>query len=348
MESINQGRKIESELLLRYFPLYIPLPDQGAVYWGVTKVGINTDAMRKFLILLENEKSDLQRTLIITMGIITAVAMALGLLGSRWISRRIADPLGNYEIMNNALASGSGVDIESLLAHLNHQESQGILEFDQLQNFCLRLGGTIKSLGERLIEAERQACLGRLAARLMQSGKAQGLQDWAGLFSPLPAQWREVDLQPYIEQISSLLATILPDGSLSEDRQKIPPVYGNEANLVQAVLFLVDFALSEMPSSGQLHWRALPLATGGIELVLDFSGRKYSLDEISLLLRPLKTLIENSLPLGPYLTAAIAHQHGGTLVMQPHPGGGLSLRLEIPDNKGASMSERSGENAGEN
>ncbi len=250
--------------------------------------------------------------------------------------------------MNTALASGSGVDIESLLAHLKHQESQGILEFDQLQNFCLRLGGTIKSLGERLIETERQACLGRLAARLMQSGKAQGLQDWAGLFSPLPAQWREVDLQPYIEQISSLLATILPDGSLSEDRQTIPPVYGHEANLVQAVLFSVDFALSEMPASGQLHWRALPLETGGIELVLDFSGRKYSLDEISLLLRPLKTLIENSLPLGPYLAAAIAHQHGGTLVMQPHPGGGLSLRLEIPDNKGASMSERSGENAGEN
>ena len=167
-----------------------------------------------------------------------------------------------------------------------------------------------------MIEAERQACFGRLAARLMQSGKAQGLQDWAGLFSPLPAQWREVALQPYIEQISSLLATILPDGSLSEDLQKIPPVYGNEANLVQAVLFSVDFALSEMPASGQLHWRALPLATGGIELVLISRAENTVWMKISLLLRPLKTLIENSLPLGPYLTAAIAHQHGGTLVIR--------------------------------
>ncbi len=348
LDSINQGRKSESEMLLRYFPLYIPLPDQGAVYWGVTKVGINADALRKFLVLLEDEKVALRRTLVITMGIITALAMALGLLGSRWISRRIANTLENYEVMNNAMASGSGVDVESLLAHLKHEESQDILEFDQLRDFSLRLGDTIKLLGERLIESERQACLGRLAARLMQSGKAQGLQSWAGLFSPLPAQWRVVALEQYIEQISSLLTALLPEGSLSEDRQKIPPVYGHEANLVQAVLFLVDFALTEMPLSGQLHWQAMPLETGGIKLVLDFPGRKYSLDEISLLLSPLKTLIENSLPLGPYLAAAIANQHGGTLIMQPHPGGGLSLRLEIPDNKGVSMSERSGENTGEN
>ena len=341
LESINQGRKIESELLLRYFPLYIPLPDQGAVYWGVTKVGINADAMRRFLVLLEGEKTDLRWTLIITMGIITAVAMAIGLLGSRLISRRIADPLENYAILNNALASGSGIDIKSLLAHLDHQDTQGILEFDHLQNFCLGLGGIIKSLGERLIEAERQACLGRLAAKLMQSGQSQGI--WTGLFSTLPARWREVDLQPYLQQISSLLTAILPAGALSEDRQKIPQIYGHEANLVQAVLFLVDFALTQMPLSGELHWGALSLETGGVKLWLDFSGRQYSLDEIAHLLRPFKSLNEISLPLGPYLTAAIAHQHGGTLVMQPNPEG-LSIQLEIPDNKGAGTSGISGEN----
>ena len=265
LESINQGRKIESELLLRYFPLYIPLPDQGAVYWGVTKVGINADAMRRFLVLLEGEKTDLRWTLIITMGIITAVAMAIGLLGSRLISRRIADPLENYAILNNALASGSGIDIKSLLAHLDHQDTQGILEFDHLQNFCLGLGGIIKSLGERLIEAERQACLGRLAAKLMQSGQSSGNMDGSVqyLTGPVagsgPAAISSADQQ----FINRDITRRSPQRGQAENSA----IYGHEANLVQAVLFLVDFALTQMPLSGELHWGALPLETGGVKLM---------------------------------------------------------------------------------
>ena len=125
LESMNRGRKIESELLLRYFPLYIPLPDQGAVFWGVIKVGINANALRRFIVLLEDEKTALRRTLGATMGVVTALALALGLLGFRWLSRRTAAPLGDYAMMNTALARDSGADIESLLAHLEHQESQG-------------------------------------------------------------------------------------------------------------------------------------------------------------------------------------------------------------------------------
>ena len=166
LESINQGRKQESELLLRYFPLYIPLPDQGAVFWGVTKVGINADAMRRFLVLLEDEKAALRQTLAWIMGGVTAFALALGLLGFQRMSRKTAAPLSDYGIMNTALESGVGVDIESLLAHLNQQESQDVVEFETLQNFSRRLGETIKLLGERLIDSERQACSGRLAGQV--------------------------------------------------------------------------------------------------------------------------------------------------------------------------------------
>lgn len=338
LESINRGRKIESELLLRYFPLYIPLPDQGAVYWGVAKVGINADALRRFIVLLEDEKTALRRTLIVIMGIVTALALALGLLGFRLLSRRTAAPLGDYEMMNTAMANDSGADIESLLAHLKHQESQGIREFDQLQNFCLRLGGTIKSLGERLIETERQACLGRLAARLAQTDKLQGISKWNGLFHPLPEEWREVDLEPYFGQIHSLITALAGKGSLVEDRQAIPHVYTHEANLVQAFLFLVDFALAEMTPGSQIQWRVQAVEPDRVAFEIKFSGRTYSQAEVSGLFKPFKTGREHLPPLGPFLAAAIARQHGGSLVVQANQEGGLRQELKIPAHKGSDKS----------
>ncbi len=352
LESINQGRKQESELLLRYFPLYIPLPDQGAVFWGVTKVGINVDAMRRFLVLMEDEKTDLRRTLAWIMGVVTVFALVFGLLGFRRMSRRTAAPLSNYGIMNTALESGVGFDIESLLAHLNQQETQDIVEFEQLQNFCRRLGGTIKLLGERLIDSERQACSGRLAARLMQARVGQdvpgpGWKDWASLFTPLSEEWHEVDLEPYLQQISNFLTAVLPAGSsFREERQPIPPLYGSEANLVQAVLFLVDYALLEMQPGGELHWRVFPLKTGGGDLELSFPGRHFRQEDITRLLQPFQPGTETLPALGPFLAAAIADQHGGTLVMQPNPEGGLRLRLEIPDSKAVRTGGIMGENSG--
>ena len=335
LESINRGRKIESELLLRYFPLYIPLPDQGAVYWGVIKVGINADALRRFIVLLEDEKTALRRTLVLAMGIVTAGALALGLLGFRWLSRKTAAPLEDYAMLNTALAGEAGADIESLLTHLKQQDYQGIREFGQLQTFCLRLGGTIQSLGERLIESEGQACLGRLAAKLAQEDKLQSAANWVGLFGPRPEEWREVDLEPYLGRISSLLTEVAGEGNLVEDRQTIPQVYAHEAYLVQALLFLVDFALREMPAGGQVHWRVQAAGPDMVAFEVKFSGRPYSQEEVKRLLQPFKTGNEPLPALGPFLAAAIARQHGGSLVVQANQGGGLRLQLEIPAQKGA-------------
>jgi hypothetical protein len=307
--------------------------------------------MRRFQVLLEDEKSNLRGTLAWIMAGVTVFGLALGLLGFRKISRKTAAPLSDYGIMATALESGVGVDIESLLAHLKQQESQDIVEFEQLKSFCLRMGGTIKLLGERLIESERQACLGRLAARLMQARVSQEVsspevKDWASLFTPLTEEWREVNLQPYLQQISSLLTAVLPAGSsLSEERQPIPPLYGCEANLVQAVLFLVDFALMEMQPGGQLHWRVFSLKNGGFDLELSFTGRNFRQEDILRLSQPFKPGSETLPPLGPFLAAAIADQHGGILVMQPHPEGGLSLQLDIPDSQAVTAGGITGGNS---
>jgi hypothetical protein len=308
--------------------------------------------MRRFQVLMEDERAGLRLTLAWIMGGVTVFALALGLLGFRRISQKTAAPLTDYGMMDDALSSGVGIDIESLLARLNHQEAQGILEFEQLQNFCLRLGGTIKSLGERLIDSERQACLGRLATRLAPAGSGPetpgpGWQNWAGLFTPLAATWREVDLEPYFQQISSYLTTILPPGpSFNEERQPISPLYGSEASLVQAILGLIDFALQEMPPGGQFSWQVFPRLTGGMDLEISFSGRSYDQRDISGFMQPFKVESQTLPPLGPFLAAAIARQHGGNLAVEPISGGGLRLQLDIPDGKVPGKGGVKGENSG--
>ena len=73
-----------------------------------------------------------------------------------------------------------------------------------------------------------------------------------------------------------------------------------KANLVQAVLFLMDFALLEMQPGAPLHWRVFPLKTGGVDLELNFSGRNFRQEDISRLLQPFKAGAETLPPLGPF------------------------------------------------
>ena len=188
-----------------------------------------------------------------------------------------------------------------------------------------------------MIETEQQACLGRLAARLAQADKLQGTPNWTGLFRPLPKEWREVDLEPYLGQIRSLVTALIGEGSLAEDRQTIPSLYAHEANLVQALLFLMDFALTEMAPGGQLHWRVQAVEPDRVAFEMKFPGRAYSQEEVSGLLKPFKTGSEPLPALGPFLAEAIARQHGGSFVIQANQGGGLRLELEIPVHKAAGL-----------
>lgn len=329
LELINQGQKLESQMLLRYFPLHIPLPDRGAVYWGVTKVGINADAMRRFQVLMEAERSRLRQVLAWIMGGVTVLALAVGLLGFRWLSQKSAAPFREYALLNTTLEKSTGVDIESLLNHLKHNESQNIQEVEELRRFGLHLGGAIKVLGERLIAVEPQACVGRLAARLVQTG-ATGFTGWATLFGLRPQTWQDSDLQPFFEKMSEFLVLVLPPGAaLEEERQSLPSMYSCEAHMVQAVLLVADFALEEMEPAGVLTWQVRSIPSGGFHLGLSFTGRDFQPEEISRLLRPFHAGSSTLPPLGPFLAAALAEQHGGRLEVQPHPGGGLHLSLEF-------------------
>ncbi|AEB08020.1 hypothetical protein [Desulfobacca acetoxidans] len=330
LESINRGPKPESEMLLRYFPFYIPLLDQGAVFWGVAKVGINTDALRRFLVLLDEEDTRLRWTLAWIMGVSVVLSLTIGLAGFYWLSQKTATPLTGYGKINAALQDSQGSDISSVLTYLARQKSYDIVEYEQVQFLCLHLGHVIQALGEKLIASERQASLGRLAGRVM----AVRATDWSRLLQPLPLVWQEIDLHSLTTQINALLTAILPPGTLRlREDQPLSNMFGCPGYLVQAILSLADFALQEKTELAELSWHTWPLTAGGFGLVVGFGGRHYSQEEIFRLLRPLQTQTTPPPPLGPFLAAAVARQHGGRFDIQPGPQGGLQLRLEVPDSR---------------
>ncbi len=336
LEVINQGRKEETELSLRYFPLYIPLPNRGAVFWGVVKVGISVDAMRRFLLLLDEERDDLRYTLMGAMTLVTGIALGLGVFGFRWLSRRAAAPLAGYVRLTTALKSGQGVDPATLTTYFQDQDHQQIEDYQRLQELCLKLSTSLERLANYLVATARQATCGRLLYRALAFVEASGqtkpeLAEWFSLFGPQPDTWGQVDLNRHLEQFCFLLQVVKPAGVTGAvDRQPIPPLSGSVDLLMAALFFLLDFALSELPETGYWDWRFGPAALGGLRLDLSFSGKVFTENDVAGLERPWYSGGAPLPPLGPFLAAAIAQQHAGTLSLTPRPQGGLVITMTIP------------------
>lgn len=336
LEVVNQGRKLESEMLLRYFPLYIPLPGRGAVFWGAVKVGISVDAMRRFLLLLEEERASLRATLLGAMAVVTLLALVVGLWGFYWQSRKTAVLFQGYTNLAQALESGEGLDPATLQIYLQSQEPHHIQELEALQRLCLRLSAGLEGLLTPLIAAQRQACQGRILGALLPKIAAAELSPaalayWADLFAPQPEVWGEVRLDRYLLQLGQLLRALLPTGmTCREERQATPPVLGAADNLIMAIMFLVDFAVAEMAPPGEVAWQVAPQPSGGLGVTLTFPGRVYGQEECQRWLRPFQPGTTPPDHLGPGLAAAVARQHGGSLTITPQPGGGLALAFLLP------------------
>lgn len=356
LESVNRGPKKEGEMLLRYMPVHVLLPDEGAIYWGVAKIGIDTSGMSQMLLFQSQEQARVRKAiwLEIILSLTVAGLIAVGLI-YLWV-RNLTEPLKNLSSVAGDLKTAQPRDFDLWLDNLKRVDPRGQAEVADLQHSLIRLGSAIPRIGRRLIAEEGQACWGRVVARALpallafsdqrraQEGKlAEGIlerlhtafADWQRLSPSAETGWQAVDLTPVLESAWRLITLGLPEQvQLVQEIDTLPPVWGSPAALKMAILYLLEYAGGSVEPEGELFFRASAASPAWVQISLEFSGPQVSPEECRQLLEPFKGSGEIQGSLGPVLTAAIAAQHGGSLKAQPQPRGGLIFQLKLPTASG--------------
>ena len=363
-ESVNRGPKQEGEMLLRYMPVYVLLADEGAVYWGVAKIGFDTSRMRH-LLLLQSEEQDRIRNaiwieIVLSLFISGLVAMSLIYV---WV-RYITEPLKNLSLVAADLRGAKPDEFDLWLENLKRLDPQGQVEVMAIQQVLERLGAAVPKLGQRLIDGEARACLGEVMARGLPVFQAwqvqlQGLEQELGeggatgsprqtlalmrarldsVFDDLSrlrpdpkGVWDRIDVTPGLQRAWRLAILGLPaEVTLHLALAPLPPVWGSAAQLSLAGLYLLMFAVDLLPPGGDLGLTAEPTPSAGVRLTVWVSGAPRSPAECQEWLNPFTgpDVIQGSL--GPALAAAIAAQHGGSLTVAPREQGGVVFSLELP------------------
>ncbi len=363
-ESVNRGPKKEGEMLLRYMPVHVLLAEEGAVFWGVAKIGIDTNRIRQLLLLQSQEQSNIRRDIwveiILSLLISGVLAMSLIYI---WV-RHITEPLRTLSVVTSALEGAKPEEFELWLENLKRVDSQGQAEVVMIQQVLERLGTAVPKLGQRLIDGEARACLGKVIARglpafqawqaQLQSleqelgqGEATGssqqslaslrarldtvFDDLSHLWSDPHEEWDRIDVTPRLQRAWRLATLGLPaEVTLRHEFAPLPPVWASAAKLSLAVLYLLTFAVDLLPPAGELGIKAEPSPAGGVRLAIWVSGNPRSPAECQEWLNPFGDPGRIQGSLGPALAAAIASQHGGGLTVAPRKPGGAVFSLELP------------------
>lgn len=265
-----------------------------------------------------------------------------------------------------ALKGAKPEDFDLWLENLKRVDPQGQAEVAVIQQVLQRLGLAVPKLGQRLIDGEARACLGRVMIRALPALQAMQVKlqelesqllpgapapslpvhqklallraqletvfaDFAHLWSDPPGGWGAIDLTPEIQRAWRLATLGLsPEVRLHLEVSPLPPVWGAPAELSLAVLYLLDFAVDLVPAAGDLGLNAEPSPVGGVRLTVWVAGEPHSPSECQKLLKPFGDPDGIRGSLGPALAAALARQHGGSLTLAPREAGGLEFSLELP------------------
>lgn len=363
-ESVNRGPKKEGEMLLRYMPVHLLLPEEGAVFWGVAKIGIDTNRMRQLLFVQSQEQTNLRRDIWIEviLSLLISGVLAMSLIYF-WV-RHITEPLRTLSVVTGALQDAKPEEFDLWLENLKRVDTQGQAEVVIIQQVLERLGTAVPKLGQRLIDGEAWACLGKVIARGLPAFQAwqvqlQGLEqelgeggatgspqqslalmrarldtvfdDLSHLWSDPEGQWDRIDVTPGLQRAWRLATLGLPaEVTAQQELAALPPVWGSEAKLSLAVLYLLTFAVDLLPPAGELGIKAEPSPAGGVRLTVWFSGNPRSPSECQGWLNPFADPGRIRGNLGPALAAAIASQHRGSLTVAPREPGGAFFSLELP------------------
>jgi signal transduction histidine kinase len=362
--SVNRGPKKEGEMLLRYMPVHVLLADEGAVFWGVAKIGIDTKRMRQLLFLQSQEQTNIRRDIWveIILSLLISGVLAMSLIYF-WV-RHITEPLRTLSVVTGALQGAKPEEFDLWLENLKRVDSQGQAEVVIIQQVLERLGTAVPKLGQRLIDGEARACLGKVMARGLPAFQAwqaqlQGLEqelgaggvtgspqqslalmrarldtvfdDLSHLWSDPQEEWDRIDITPGLQRAWRLATLGLPaEVTPHQELAPLPPIWGSAAKLSLAVLYLLTFAVDLLPPAGELGIKAEPGPTGGVRLAVWVSGNPLSPLECQGWLNPFGDPGRIQGSLGPPLAAAIASQHGGSLTVAPREPGGAVFSLELP------------------
>ena len=262
-ESVNRGPKEEGEMLLRYMPVHVLLADEGAVFWGVAKIGIDTNRMRQLLLIQSQEQTNIRRNIwveiILSLFISGVLAMSLIYF---WV-RHITEPLRTLSMVTAALKGAKPEDFDLWLENLKRVDAQGQAEVVVIQEVLERLGTAVPKLGQRLIDGEARACLGKVIARGLPvfqawqaqlqaleqelgDGEATGpahqtltlmrarldmvFDDLSHLWSDPEGEWNRIDVTPGVQRAWRLATMGLPaEVTQRQEFAPLPLVWGSEA-----------------------------------------------------------------------------------------------------------------------
>ncbi len=366
-ESVNRGPKAEGEMLLRYMPVHVLLADEGAIYWGVAKIGIDANRVRQLLFLQSEEQSRLRSNiwLEIILSLLISGLLAMSLIYF-WV-RYITEPLKNLSQVAGDLRSAKPEEFDLWLENLKKVDPQGQAEVAVIQQVIERVGAAVPRLGRRLVAGEAQACFWKVLARglpvlqtwqadlesleqhlaggkiagdalpphqtlaLMRARLATVFEDLAQVSAEPEGEWGEVDLRPGLERAWRLAILGLPaEVGQHLDLAPLPPLWGAAGELELAWLYLLNFAVELAPPDGDLGLTAEPSPAGGVRVMVWASGEPRSEAECREWLNPFGDPAGLQGSLGPALAGAIAAQHGGSLTAAPREGGGVVFSLELP------------------
>jgi signal transduction histidine kinase len=365
---INHAPKKEGEMILRYFPVHVLVPGEGAIYWGVVKVGIDTNWSRRTLAEERRQQDQLRRIFslyVVLMLVISAILFVGLIFYSPWM-RRLTEPLSKLVTVAEGLNDIHRPDEYGLwLENLKRFDNRGQAEVSRIQQILLQLGNTIPRLGQRLVTGENQACLGKVLGRSLPdlqslSARLQILESQRPEQGELPASveqemqellarlqvevqdllrflpsgsaaWQRLDLTPGLESACRLVKSRLPArAEFAVDLQPLPTLWGSPADLPLAVLYLLDSIVDRLDTEGRMNLKAAPSAAGGVQIVMEVAGSRLTAAAWKNLLSFWRGPGEIQAELGPALAAAIVSQHGGTLTVQPQAKDGVIFSLELP------------------
>jgi PAS domain S-box-containing protein len=152
-------------------------------------------------------------------------------------------------------------------------------------------------------------------------------------FAKMPKPRRDlVVLNDLLTQGLSFLQSTFDSARITVQRHLdplLPPVYGDEAQLWQAILNLIRNALEAMPHGGTLTLTTARRQTIAFLAVSD-TGKGMSADEQRQLYKPFFSTKSSGTGLGLPLTQQIITEHGGRIHCETVPDRGTTFLIELP------------------